>query len=396
MSYIGIEFGNLKSCAVYKRGNQLYAVDFGNGDRLFSACSKSSNTQWKYGEQCLQDVFSPNFSVFTHALQIYPLEYNENNIQMITNDIPVLLTNCDRRIAYVTDLNEQGYFTPDHIISTLVKQIYNSYCVNTNGWTQELEITLVLPDAYVIHFRPFVTTLLEIFGECGFRRVSCVEESRAVIRTLSQNNVVHPNVHYLIVCCGEIYNDYRITNLVNTTMNYPTPSESGRTLEYAIARYVMTAKLPEDEMNFFNGLPEAKKSAFQKACVFSVRISLLNYLHHRGAFVVYLRLQNPFQIVVEEEKMNQMCFEYARRLANHAYTKVQAKLPTSYKIVLSGDFGELNEVKIAFGEVFKVDVKRISVMPYSTFAEGALLECEDAHELRPNFVPAYTVCFIPA
>lgn len=392
MNCLGIELGNLKVCGVYEDRHQLYTLTFGNDGPLFSACSYSQAGGWKYGTDCLTDLFLPGSSVYTHSLQFYSMEYTNENATMVMNDSLLPLCNDEGRIAYSTTQDNRVIKKTDDIISALARYIYSSYCAVKKNGNNDVEAVVVLPSIFFVERDALLQPLTRIIANSGFRRVSAVSEPSAVIRVLCEERALYPSGNYLIVCCGEIYNDYCVSKQLAIVNNYLTPKASGRNLEYAIARYILEAKLPQMERDYYNALSNKERMAFHRECIFSVRASLVDYLRHFGALTVSLRLKSAFQVTVSETQLNPLCFDYARALAKHAYDHIGKALPPTYRLVLCGDFGSMKEVKEAFKVQFKIKDDDIRVKRPSTFAEGALMYCKDAREERPNINPVFPVC----
>ena len=207
MNCLGIELGNLKICGVYEDHHQLYTLTFGNDGPLFSACSNSPFKGWRYGTDCLTDLFLPESFVYTHSLQFYPMEYTNENATMVMNDSPLVLCNCQGRIAYGTKRNKHVIATTDYVISVLAKRIYESYCAAKKNESSDVEAVVVLPSVFFVRRDAPIEPLMNIIANSGFRRVSAVSEPNAVIRVLCEERALYPSGNYLIVCCGEIYND---------------------------------------------------------------------------------------------------------------------------------------------------------------------------------------------
>lgn len=392
MNCLGIELGNLKVCGVYEDLHQLYTLTFGNDGPLFSACSYSQAGGWRYGTDCLRDLFLPGSFVYTHSLQFYPMEYTNENATMVMNDSPLVLCNRDGRIAYGTKWNNRFTFKTDDIISALARRIYDSYCASRKDGSNDVEAVVVLPSVFFVERDAPIQSLMRIIANSGFRRVSAVSEPNAVIRVLCEERALYPSGNYLIVCCGEIYNDYCVTKQLAIVKDYPTPKASGRNLEYAIVHYILEEKLSGKERDYYNALSDDERIVFHRECVFSVRASLFDYLRHFGALTISLRLKSAFQVTVSETALNRLCLDYARALAKHAYDRIGDALPPTYRLVLCGDFGLMREVKEAFMAQFNIMADRIRVKRPSTFAEGALMYCKDAREERPNINPVFPVC----
>ena len=392
MNCLGIELGNLKICGVYEDHHQLYTLTFGNDGPLFSACSYTQAGGWRYGTDCMRDLFLPESFVYTHSLQFYPMEYTNENATMVMNDSPLVLCDRDGRIAYGTKRNNRFTAKTDDIISALARRIYDSYCAATKNGNSDVEAVVVLPSVFFVMRDAPIQPLMNIVASSGFRRVSAVSEPNAVIRVLCEERALYPSGNYLIVCCGEIYNDYCVTKQLAIVNDYPTPTASGRNLEYDIVHYILEEKLPKEQRDYYNALSDDERMVFHRECVFSVRASLFDYLRNFGILTISLRLKDAFQVPVPETELNRLCFDYARALASHAYSRIGKSLPSTYRLVLCGDFGLMKEVKEAFKEQFKIRDADIRVKRPSTFAEGALMYCKDAREERPNIYGVFPVC----